>query len=119
VTSATQPYTVDALLKVAWRRRRAIVLPALVIAAAASWGIHRMPDRYRADTTLLLVPQRVPETLVRSTVASRGDNRLQWIAQQILTRAQLERIVRDFDLYAERRKSEGMEEIVESNLNAT
>jgi polysaccharide chain length determinant protein (PEP-CTERM system associated) len=94
------PYSPDALLTFAWRRKWRILLPTLVIAAAASWWIHRLPDRYRAYAMLLIVPQRVPESIVQSAVPMRSSDRLASITQQILSRAKLESIIEDFDLYA-------------------
>ena len=84
------------------------------MAVAASWWIHRLPNRYRSDALLLVVPQRVPETFVRSAVTIRSDNRRQAITQQILSRTQLEQIIRDFDLYADRRDSTVMQDIVDT-----
>jgi polysaccharide chain length determinant protein (PEP-CTERM system associated) len=114
VTGPTQPYTPEAILKAGRRRKWPIVLSVIVIAAAASWWIHRLPDRYRSQALLLVVPQGVPETFVRSTVTTRGNDRLQSITQQILSRTELERIIREFDLYADRRKTAAMQDIVDS-----
>jgi polysaccharide chain length determinant protein (PEP-CTERM system associated) len=114
VTASLQGYRPEVLLKVGWRRKWQIVLPAIVIAAAASWWIHQLPDRYRSDALLMAVPQPIPETFVRSTVTTRGDQRLQSLTQQILSRTQLEQIIRDFDLYRERRQTDSMQDIVES-----
>ena len=104
----------EAILKIGRRRKWQIVLPAIVLAGAASWWIHRLPDRYRSEALLLVVPQRVPEAFVRPTVTTRDSQRLQSITQQILSRTQLERIVRDFDLYADERKTDTMQDIVDS-----
>ena len=60
-----------------------------------------LPNLYRSDTLILVVPQRVPESYVRSTVTTRIEDRLQSITQQILSRTRLERIIQDFNLYAE------------------
>jgi polysaccharide chain length determinant protein (PEP-CTERM system associated) len=114
VSSGRQPYAVDAILTVGWRRRWQIVIPAIVVTAAASWWIHRLPNRYRSDSLLLTVSQRVPETFVHSAVTTRGENRLQSITQQIVSRTQLEQIIRDFDLYAERRKTSVMQDVVDA-----
>jgi polysaccharide chain length determinant protein (PEP-CTERM system associated) len=114
VTASKQPYGPEAILRMGWRRKWQIVLPAIVIAAGVSSWVHRLPDRYRSDALLLVVPQRVPETFVRSTVTTRSDHRLQSITQQILSRTELERIIRDFDLYADRRKTAPMQNIVDS-----
>ena len=113
LVTAKQP-TPDAILKFGWRRKWQIALTAVVVAAAASWWIHRLPDRYRSDALLQVVSQRVPEAFVRSTVTTRANDRLQSITQQILSRTELERIIREFDLYADRRKTAAMQDIVDS-----
>ena len=59
------------------------------------------------------MPQRVPESYVRSTVTTRIEDRLQSISQQILSRTRLERIIQDFNLYTEERRTGIMEDIVE------
>ena len=107
------PFRPEVLVGIVWRRKWHIILPALLIAAGASRWIHRLPNRYRSEA-LLVVAQRVPETFVRSTVTTRGADRLQSITQQILSRTELERIIRDFDLYADSRRGDPMQDIVES-----
>ena len=89
----------DALLQFAWRRKWRILLPAIVLAAAASWFIHRLPDRYRTYASLLVVPQRVPESVVQPNGTTRASERLATITQQILSRTELEKIIQEFDLY--------------------
>src|SRR6185503_13850315 len=54
-----------------------------------------------------------PESYVRSTVTTRIEDRLQSITQQILSRTRLERIIQDFNLYPEARKTAIMEDIVD------
>ena len=71
-----------------------------------------MPDKYRSESLIQVVPQRVPENFVRSTVTSRIEDRLPAISQQILSRTRLERIIQDFTLYTKERKTELMEDIV-------
>jgi polysaccharide chain length determinant protein (PEP-CTERM system associated) len=106
-------YTPDVLLHLAWRRKWLIVLPALTIAAIVGAVTYSLPNRYRSDTLILVVPQRVPEAYVRSSVTTRIEDRLQSISQQILSRTRLERIIQEFNLYADRRQTEIMEDIVE------
>ncbi len=107
-------YSVETILEIALRRKWLIALPAIVIAAAAVVLIQRLPNVYRSETLILVVPQRVPESYVRSTVTARIEDRLQSISQQILSRTRLEQIVNDFNLYQkERADHELMEDIVE------
>ncbi len=106
-------YTPELLLQIAWRRKWRILVPFVVIATTASLITHYLPNRYRSDTLILVVPQQVPESYVRSTVTTRIEDRLQAISQQILSRTRLERIIQDFNLYADLRKTDIMEDIVE------
>jgi polysaccharide chain length determinant protein (PEP-CTERM system associated) len=95
------------------RRKWAIVLPAACITIATLVVAHYMPNRYRSETVILVVPQQVPESYVRSTITSRIEDRLQSISQQILSRTRLERIIQDFNLYARERQTGIMEDVVE------
>jgi polysaccharide chain length determinant protein (PEP-CTERM system associated) len=106
-------YTPELLLQIAWRRKWRIAIPAVLVATTVALVTHFLPNRYRSDTLILVVPQRVPETYVRSTVTTRIEDRLQSISQQILSRTRLERIIQDFNLYADRRKTDIMEDVVE------
>jgi polysaccharide chain length determinant protein (PEP-CTERM system associated) len=107
-------YSFEALAQIARRRAWLIVLPALLVAAAGAAVVHQWPNTYRSQTVILVVPQRVPETYVRSTVTARIEDRLQTISQQILSRTRLEQIVQDFNLYPKQRAEQRlMEDIVE------
>src|SRR5687768_7930878 len=102
------------MLEIARRRKWLILLPAVTIAALAAAVIYRLPNLYKSETLILVVPQRVPESYVKSTVTARIEDRLQAISQQILSRTRLEQVINDFNLYAEERADrELMEDIVE------
>jgi len=107
-------YTIETLWQIALRRKWLIVLPALAVGALAALVIYRLPNLYKSETLILVVPQRVPESYVKSTVTARIEDRLQAISQQILSRTRLEQVINDFNLYAEERADrELMEDIVE------
>jgi polysaccharide chain length determinant protein (PEP-CTERM system associated) len=107
-------YSFETLVQIARRRKWLIVIPALVIGAVAAAVVRQLPNSYTSETLILVVPQRVPETYVRSTVTARIEDRLQTISQQILSRTRLEQIVQDFNLYPkERADRQLMEDIVE------
>ena len=107
-------YTIDSLWQIAWRRKWLIVLPALLVGVASAIYISRLPNMYRSETLILVVPQQVPQSYVRSTITARIEDRLQAISQQILSRTRLEQVINDFNLYAkERADRELMEDIIE------
>jgi polysaccharide chain length determinant protein (PEP-CTERM system associated) len=106
-------YTPEDFLRIALARKWLILVPT-VLAAIGTFAYSRLlPDQYRASTTIMVVPQRVPENYVRPTVTADVTERLQTISQQILSRTRLERIIEEFDLYREQRKTAIMEDVVE------
>ena len=107
-----QKYTPEQLVKIVWRRRWFILLPVALAAALAAVVSLKIPNRYRSETVILVVPQRVPDSYVRSTVTSNIEDRLPSISQQILSRTRLERVITDFNLYAAVRKKKLMEDVV-------
>jgi uncharacterized protein involved in exopolysaccharide biosynthesis len=86
-------YTPEDFLRMAWRHKWLIVIPAILAGAGTFVWSYQLPDRYSASTTILVVPQRVPESIVRSTVTVDVAERLQTISQLILSRTRLERII--------------------------
>src|SRR5437879_4298413 len=106
-------YTPEDLLRAGWRSRWLIVLPFVFISIATAIVSYYLPNRYRSETLILVVPQRVPEQYVHSTVTTRIEDRLHSISQQILSRTRLEHIIQDFALYEEWRRFYVMEDIVE------
>lgn len=113
-------YTPEDIALIVWRRKWWAILPAIAITAGVYAWVRTLPNLYRSDTLILVVPQRVPENYVKSTVTTRIEDRLQSITQQILSRTRLERIIQDFNLYAESRKTAIMEDVVDrmrGNIN--
>jgi polysaccharide chain length determinant protein (PEP-CTERM system associated) len=106
-------YTPEDFLDIARRRIWLIIVPFVLVATATAIESKLTPNLYRSETVILVVPQRIPESYVRSTVTSRIEDRLQSIGQQILSRTRLERIILDFNLYASARRSQPMENVVE------
>jgi len=107
-------YNPEDIVRILKARIWVLLVPFAIISAATALLVHTLPDRYRSETVILVVPQRVPEEYVRSTVTTRIEDRLQSLVQQILSRSRLERIIQDFDLYVEERRTGIMEDVVES-----
>ncbi len=94
-----------------WRRRRLPMLIALVLVlvgtfvAALTW-----PPTYVSTGTILIEQQEVPLDLVRSTISSFADQRIQMINQRVMTSDNLLGIVQKYDLYSRERKRRGPRE---------
>lgn len=105
-------YSLDDIGRIAWRGKWIILAPAIVTSMLAGTYLRLTPDVYRAETTILVVPQRVPDVYVKTTVTTNVQDRLRSISQQILSRTRLEPIILDLNLYPERRQKEPMEDTV-------
>jgi protein tyrosine kinase modulator len=105
-------YTPEEFARIGWRHRWTVVAPFVAVSVLTAAVSMILPVRYRSETTILVVPQRVPESYVRSTVTVRIEDRLQSIRQQILSRTRLERIIQEFNLYDKERQTWIMEDVV-------
>ncbi len=76
-----------------------------------------IPPTYRSNATILIEEQEIPTELVRSTITTYAAQRLQMINQRVMTRANLEKIITKFDLYADDRKKMTSEEIIDQMRN--
>ena len=106
-------YKPEDFLLIAWRHKWLIVVPFVVVALGTVLYSRTLPDQYRSQTVILVIPQRVPESYVRSTVTAKIEDRLQTIRQQILSRTRLERVILDFNLFPTERQKGIMEDVVE------
>jgi polysaccharide chain length determinant protein (PEP-CTERM system associated) len=106
-------YTPEDILAMAWRRKWLIVVPFVLVSVGTYLWSRTLPDQYRSETLILVVPQRVPESYVRPTVTARIEDRLNSIRQQILSRTRLEAIITDLDLYPRLRRVALMEDVIE------
>jgi polysaccharide chain length determinant protein (PEP-CTERM system associated) len=95
------------------RRIWVLALPPLLGLFVALLVSARLPDLYQSDILIAIVPQRVPDTFVRSTVTLRTEERLDAISTQVMSRTVLEQIVREFDLYPVPRSRFPMEDVVQ------
>lgn len=106
-------HTPQRVLRSIWSKRWLIMLLLVMGTLIAGSVAKTLPDHYRSQTTILVVPQRVPEAYVRSTVAPL-EGRLPTLTKQILSRTRLERIITDFDLYSDLRREDVIDVAVET-----
>ena len=86
-------------LEIFSRRRWAVIVPAVLISGLTVPIVLSIPATYQSTTLILVEAQKVPETLVRTTVTTPIEDRLQAISQQILSRTRLQRVIEKFNLY--------------------
>ncbi len=95
------------------RRKRSILttfslLFLLSLVIATMW-----PPVYRSTATILIEEQEIPSDLVRSTITTYADQRIETIKQHVLSRPTLMKIVEQLNLYPKLTKNSPTETIVE------
>lgn len=105
-------YWPEDVLRILWEKKWWIFTPFVLLTGGAVSLSLSLPDRYRSETLILSVPIGVAQGYVRSTVNLPIGTRLRAIGEQILSRANLEPIIRDLGLYSEQRDRLTMEQLV-------
>jgi uncharacterized protein involved in exopolysaccharide biosynthesis len=90
-----------------------ILVVAAVLAGSTIVVAMVLPEVYRSSATILVQEQEIPPDLVRSTVTSFADERIQVISQQVMTRAVLLQLADKYGLYEKYRERAMNEEILE------
>jgi polysaccharide chain length determinant protein (PEP-CTERM system associated) len=109
----SRTYTPDDIRRILLKHRWVVLLPFAVGLAIVPLLAPFAPERYRSETLIMVVPQRVPEKIVTSTVTQTIEDRLPAISEQILSRSRLERIIQEMDLYQDLRRRQVMEDVVQ------
>jgi polysaccharide chain length determinant protein (PEP-CTERM system associated) len=110
-------YTPDDVLLILKRRVWFVLVPFAIVSAGAAVYVRRLPDLYRSEAVIMVVPPRVPAGLVAGAAPTKLEDRLPAIEQQVTSRTRLERIILDLDLYPVDRRTMIMEDIVEKVRN--
>lgn len=96
------------------RRRRQSLLGAmatiLLVSVSIAFGL---PPVYRSTATILIEQPEIPEELVRSTVTSYADQRIQMLNRRVMITANLLAIIERNNLYPRLRAREPTEVVIE------
>jgi uncharacterized protein involved in exopolysaccharide biosynthesis len=101
-------------VKVFKRRRAAFFGAVLGVLAATVVVTFALPATYESKATMLVEQQEIPPDMVRTTISSYADQRIEMIQQRIKTRDNLMRIIKQFDLYPEKRDKVSSEDLLDT-----
>ena len=110
----TKTITFKDFVTIARRRRWALIVPTLAVFLLSVVVIMVWEPVYRSTSTILIEEQEIPREYVMATVTSYAEQRLQSINQKIMSSARLIEIIKQFNLYADKRTRFTTEEIVEN-----
>ncbi len=92
--------------------------PFLFTLVASVVGVYLYPDSYVSQAVVKIVPQQVPQNMVQSAINQQMSDRINSMAQTILSRSVLTTIINSFDLYKRERSRMPIEDVVEQMKSA-
>ena len=95
------------------RRWGYFIVPFVLIASAGVGAAYLWPPTYLSEGKILVQSQQIPSELVRPTVTSAAQERIQVIQQRTMTRDNLIAIANKFQLYPDKRTLMSVTELVE------
>jgi uncharacterized protein involved in exopolysaccharide biosynthesis len=87
-----------------WRRRRLILWVGGVAALLTLMLAFLLPPTYKSTATILIEQQEIPQELVRSTITSYADQRVQILSQRVMTTQNMLGVIDRYGLYPDLRK---------------
>jgi uncharacterized protein involved in exopolysaccharide biosynthesis len=77
-----------------------------------------LPPVYRSTAIIQIEQQEIPQDLVRSTITSFADQRVQMMGQRIQSTTNLERIIKKFNLFPKEQRTYGLERTIGNTREA-
>lgn len=105
--------SISHLIMVVKQHAHPVFLSSLLLSVCGIAGVSLLPNVYRATTTILVDPQKIPEKYVTSTVTTDPNARMNTLTQQVLSASRLQEIIDKDNLYPEMRKTKSREEILD------
>src|SRR5712692_10387557 len=101
------------LMRMFGKHKVGVALISLLLCAITVVIVMMLPAIYRSEALILVDSQKIPERYVSASVGTDLQDRLAAINQFILSTTNLNKLIADYGLYKEERKSQVPEEIVE------
>jgi len=118
MTTTESSLDIHSYVAMGLRRKWYIIIP-LVLSVVIAFAVYKkLPKIYKATTLILVQSQRIPTEYVRSTITDTVSSQLNTLSQEILSRTRLEKVIHEFNLYADLLSKYPMEVVVETMRKA-
>jgi polysaccharide chain length determinant protein (PEP-CTERM system associated) len=104
---------VEDYIDIVRRHRGWIFGPFLFTLVASVVGVYLYPDSYISQAVVKIVPQQLPQNMVQSAINQQMSDRINSMAQTILSRTTLTTIINSFGLYPRERSRMPIEDVIE------
>jgi polysaccharide chain length determinant protein (PEP-CTERM system associated) len=97
----SQPIPTDpkSIIDLIIKRRWFVMIPFSLAMIVGIYLSITLPRIYEASTLILIQPQRVPDRYVQAIVSADTSERISTLSQQVLSRSNLEKLIREFNLF--------------------
>src|SRR3954447_2836397 len=106
-------YDIEDYIDILRRNMRWILAPAFAGLVIATVIAYSKEDRFISSASIRVVPQQVSSEIVKSLTTQDMADRINGMAQSILSRATLTSIINNFGLYKGELKKEPMEDVID------
>jgi len=100
-------------LQIFSKRKWIIIICYLSVIFGAVVHLMVTPKLFKSTTTILVIPQQVPEKFLQSTVAEGVEGRLATIEQQLTSRTRLMKVMEELGLFKTEREEMAQESVIE------
>ena len=76
-------------LDILWRRKYWVIIPAIILMTVSAYVVMTMPAIFKSQGVILIESQDIPDDLVRTTITSYADQRIELIRQRLMTTNQI------------------------------
>lgn len=104
---------VEDYIDIVRRHKGWIFGPFLFTLVASVVGVYLYPDSYTSQAVVKIVPQQVPQNMVQSAINQQMSDRINSMAQTIMSRTVLTTIINSFGLYQRERSRMPIEDVIE------
>ncbi|MGH9697155.1 MAG: Wzz/FepE/Etk N-terminal domain-containing protein, partial [Bryobacteraceae bacterium] len=95
-----------------WRNFRWLIAPAFAGLIISTVVAYMMQDTFISTAVIRIVPQQISQELIKNTSAQDVSDRINGMAQQILSRGTLTNLIETYGLYKDELKHEPMQDVV-------
>jgi len=99
------------IVKRRWLQMLAVFVAILLVAVAVAIFL---PPTYQSTGTILIESQQIPDDVVKATVTSYADERIEVIKQRVMTRDNLYRIIQKYNLYPKKIDTETTSTLIDN-----
>ena len=98
-----EPIKISYYLRLVSKHRWFVIIPFCIAMVVGLYLAVTLPKIYESGTLILVMPQRVPTNYVKAIVSSDIDSRISTISQQILSRTNLQKVIKRYGLFSDPR----------------